>query len=82
MADVPPAKRQRREETPAIPIVRSKIWYDDGSVVLQAESTQCRVHWSVLVQHSTVFADMRQIPQPPDEPTVEGMKNDYLHPVI
>lgn len=53
-------------------IVRSKIWYDDGSVILQAESTQCRVHWTVLAQHSSFFSDLRTVPQPPDEPRIEG----------
>ncbi|KAJ7772110.1 hypothetical protein DFH07DRAFT_734473 [Mycena maculata] len=53
-------------------IARSSIWYDDGSVVLQAENTQFRLHWGVLAQHSSFFRDIKGLPQPPDQPTVEG----------
>jgi len=74
MSDTPAAKRKRTEGTALdSEVVRSTdIWYDDGSVILQAESTQFRVHWTVLAQHSSVFSDMRAVPQPPDEPLVEG----------
>ncbi|KAJ7782680.1 hypothetical protein B0H16DRAFT_464680 [Mycena metata] len=64
----PPAKRQRTE----IAITRSEIWYQDGSVVLQAQDTQFRVHWSLLSQNSSFFRDMQSLPQPPEEPTVDG----------
>ena len=37
---------------------RSAIWYDDGSVVVQASSTQFRVHRSILSAHSCVLKDM------------------------
>ncbi|KAF8178692.1 hypothetical protein K438DRAFT_1938755 [Mycena galopus ATCC 62051] len=65
----PPAKRQRTENAS---ITRSDVWYKDGSVVLQAENTQFRVHWSILSQHSSFFLDLQDLPQPPDEPTVDG----------
>ncbi|KAJ6589851.1 hypothetical protein DFH09DRAFT_217605 [Mycena vulgaris] len=65
----PPAKRQRIENAP---ITRSDIWYEDGSVVLTADNTQFRVHWSILAQHSTFFRDLQGLPQPPDQPSVEG----------
>ncbi|KAJ7079561.1 hypothetical protein B0H15DRAFT_787917 [Mycena belliarum] len=67
--DAPPAKRQRVEDAP---VTRSKLWHDDGSVVLQAEGTQFRIHWSVLSLHSSFFRDMRSLPQPPDQPSLEG----------
>ncbi|KAJ7145835.1 hypothetical protein C8R44DRAFT_972818 [Mycena epipterygia] len=67
-SDAPPAKRQRTYSS----ITRSDIWHDDGSVVLQAESTQFRIHWSVLSLHSSFFRDMRGLPQPPDQPSIEG----------
>jgi hypothetical protein len=52
---------------------RSKVWYKDGSVVLQAESTQFHVHWGVLLQHSDFFAaDLEGLPQPNNQPTVDG----------
>jgi hypothetical protein len=43
-------------------IIRSTIWYHDGSIVLQAETTQFCVHASVLSQHSVVFRDMLSVP--------------------
>ncbi|KAK7008227.1 BTB domain-containing protein [Favolaschia claudopus] len=65
----PPAKRQRAENAP---ITRSDTWFSDGSVVLQANNTQFRVHWGVLALHSSVFSDMQGLPQPPDQPSVQG----------
>jgi len=55
-------------------ITRSKVWFDDGSVVIQAEQMQFRVHRSMLSRHSSVFRDMFSIPQPPGdlEPVIEG----------
>jgi hypothetical protein len=65
----PPTKRQRTEDAS---ITRSKVWYKDGSVVLQAESTQFRVHWGVLSENSTFFRGLEDLPQPSDQPTVDG----------
>ncbi|KAJ7682913.1 hypothetical protein B0H17DRAFT_1333540 [Mycena rosella] len=67
--DAPAAKRQRTEDSP---ITRADLWHDDGSVVLQAEGIQFRVNWSVLSMHSSFFRDMRGLPQPPDQPSIEG----------
>ncbi|KAK7025094.1 BTB domain-containing protein [Favolaschia claudopus] len=68
-SESPPAKRQRTDDTE---VMRSDIWKADGSVVLQAGNTQFRVHWSVLAENSSVFSDMQGLPQPSDQPTVEG----------
>ncbi|KAJ7824788.1 hypothetical protein B0H14DRAFT_2369337 [Mycena olivaceomarginata] len=65
----PPTIHQHIENTL---ITHSKVWYKDGSVVLQAESTQFRVHWGVLSQHSDFFADLEGLPQSNDRPTVNG----------
>ncbi|KAJ7018337.1 hypothetical protein C8F04DRAFT_1151872 [Mycena alexandri] len=65
----PPGKRQRTEDAP---ITRSEFWHTDGSVILQAQNTQFRVHWGVLARNSSFFRDMQSLPQPPDQPTVEG----------
>ncbi|KAJ6593478.1 hypothetical protein B0H19DRAFT_1090533 [Mycena capillaripes] len=51
---------------------RSEVWYEDGSVVLQAHDTQFRVHWGILAQQSAFFRHMQALPQPPDQPSVEG----------
>ena len=40
------------------------LWFDDGSVVLVAETTASRVHRSTLCRHSSIFADIFSIPQP------------------
>ncbi|KDR77421.1 hypothetical protein GALMADRAFT_224801 [Galerina marginata CBS 339.88] len=74
-----PTKRKRTgEETDAPPndpppVTRSsQFWFEDGSVIIQAESIQYRVHRSVLSLHSTVLKDCFQIPQPDGEPTVDS----------
>lgn len=36
----------------------------DGSVVLSVENTLFRVHQTILVNHSQVFADLFSLPQP------------------
>ncbi|KAJ7287177.1 hypothetical protein C8J57DRAFT_995026, partial [Mycena rebaudengoi] len=50
----------------------SEIWHTDGSVVLQAQNTQFRVHWSVLSLNSSFFREMQGLPQPPDQPSIDG----------
>ncbi|KAJ7032049.1 hypothetical protein C8F04DRAFT_1109050 [Mycena alexandri] len=81
MSEVPPStKRQRTEEepseapppAPAPTPVRSKIWMPYDDIILQAESTQFRVNCDVLARQSSVFKDMFALPQPADEPTIEG----------
>jgi len=76
-----PAKRQRTDDVAESESesTRSNIWHDDGSVVLQVESTLFRVHWSVLSLHSTFFRDMRDLPQPADQPSIEGCPVIELH---
>ncbi|KAJ7039021.1 hypothetical protein C8F04DRAFT_1086844 [Mycena alexandri] len=66
---LPPEKRRRTEDAST---KRSSIWYKDGSVVLQAQNTQFRVHWSLLSQNSSFFRDLEDLPQPPEQPTVDG----------
>jgi len=71
MADSPPAKRKRNVDPDVdgkLHPIRSEIWYDDGSVVIQAHSTQFRVHRSILSAHSSVLKDM----VPNAEELVEG----------
>ncbi|KAF8216825.1 hypothetical protein K438DRAFT_1658313 [Mycena galopus ATCC 62051] len=65
---VPSAKRKRADAS----ITRSELWNDDGNVVLQAENIQFRVHWGILARNSSVFRDMQGLPQPPDEPNIDG----------
>ncbi|KAJ7108756.1 hypothetical protein C8R44DRAFT_714111 [Mycena epipterygia] len=71
------SKRKRMEPDPpendpnAAP-VRSKIWMPYGDIILQAESTLFRVNRDVLAKHSSVFSDMFSVPQPSNQPMVEG----------
>lgn len=45
-------------------IKHADLWFCDGSVVLQADSTLFRVHKSQLSRRSVVFSDMFTLPQP------------------
>lgn len=67
----PPVKRQRTENQQ---ITRSEsFWLSDGSIVLQADETQFRVHWGLLASmHSPFFRDLQALPQPPTQPNIEG----------
>ena len=65
-------KRRRTEDNDDPNVIRSKIWFEDGNVIIQAESTQFRVHISVLSMHSKVLKDCFGIPQPKEQESVEG----------
>lgn len=52
---------EQLEAAPSAP-VRSDIWYCDGSIIIEAERTQFRVHKGVLAEHSSVFQDIFLIP--------------------
>ncbi|KAF7297768.1 BTB domain-containing protein [Mycena kentingensis (nom. inval.)] len=71
--DERPAKRAREDSDSQPTIIRSPdYWFDDGSIILQVETTQFRVGKSLLAMHSTVFRDMLSVPLPADEPLVDG----------
>ncbi|KDR68187.1 hypothetical protein GALMADRAFT_105104 [Galerina marginata CBS 339.88] len=70
------ASRQKRmtgtEHADQDNAVRSGIWFEDGSIILQASNTQFRVHKGLLSRNSSFFRDMFTVPQPENEPMVEG----------
>jgi len=77
----PPLKKRRTLAGMEVPgpipsITRSEeFWLEDGTIVLQAETTQFLVHKSVLSRHSVVFSDMFSISKSEDthdEPFIEG----------
>ncbi|KAF9527287.1 hypothetical protein CPB83DRAFT_793363 [Crepidotus variabilis] len=78
MANPISRKRPRMDETQTINDVKAvrrsiTFWFSDGSVVLQGEDTQFRVHKSMLALHSVVFRDTFQVSQPASgEESVEG----------
>ncbi|KAH9481044.1 hypothetical protein JR316_0005563 [Psilocybe cubensis] len=47
------------------------LWFNDGTVIIQAETTHFRVHRDFIARHSEVFCDMFKIPQPADESSKE-----------
>jgi hypothetical protein len=50
---------------------RSRIWFDDGSTILQAEDTQFCVHKSVILKHFPTLNDF--VPsQSPGLPSSDG----------
>lgn len=53
--------------------VEAGVWFDDGNVIIVAQSTPFKVHRSLLSQRSSVFNDMFSIPQPPTLQGDEGM---------
>lgn len=49
------------------------LWFDDGSIVLKVQKIMFKVHRTLLASHSTIFADMFSIPQPPvGQDMIEG----------
>lgn len=44
-------------------VVRGSVWYEDGNVIVQAESTQFKVFQGVLTTHSPVFIDILDDPE-------------------
>ena len=60
----PTAKRKRADSEGTQATRSENFWFDDGTVVLQVEGTQFRVHRSILARYSPVFNDLFQDPQP------------------
>lgn len=72
--NLPLAPTNHSESKPVSgPITRSQdFWFEDGSMIIQAESMQFRVYRGLLERHSTIFNDMFQVPQPAEESMVDG----------
>jgi hypothetical protein len=43
------------------------LWYNDGNVVLQAESSLFRVSLGVLAARSPIFEDIQKLPRSQDQ---------------
>ncbi|KAI5896285.1 uncharacterized protein SCHCODRAFT_02187853 [Schizophyllum commune H4-8] len=55
------------------PIVRSRVWFKDGNIVLQAQRVQFRFYQGLLATYSPFFRDVFEVPQPADgADAVEG----------
>ena len=71
---LPPEKWKRIKEDNATQIImwNSQFWFKDGSIVVQAKSTQYCIHESILSLHLNILKDCFRMPQPGGEPTVDG----------
>lgn len=49
-----------------------QLWFHDGSIILQAGSMLFRVHQTILALQSPFFAQLFEVPQPPQVETYEG----------
>lgn len=77
-----PIRDEASDQDSAPPdIARSKIWFDDGNIVIQAENTQFRVYKGVLALQSDIFRDMFSVPQPSSDEggLVEGCPVVIVH---
>jgi hypothetical protein len=54
-------EKQDNEQRNAI---RGEPWFDDGNIILEADSTRFRVYRGILSASSPIFADMLSVPQP------------------
>ncbi|KAJ7081128.1 hypothetical protein B0H15DRAFT_803736 [Mycena belliarum] len=66
-------------ETPPELVRSTDVWFEDGTVVLQADSTLFRVYRGVLSAQSPIFRDAFTIPQPSEEEAYEGCPVVTLH---
>ncbi|KII83993.1 hypothetical protein PLICRDRAFT_168536 [Plicaturopsis crispa FD-325 SS-3] len=80
-----PPKRTRTdasddEQPPILNATNSStVWYQDGSIVLQAANTRFRVHHTILAQNSPIFEDMLSIGESRGEESVEDCPLVLLH---
>ncbi|KAF5317666.1 hypothetical protein D9619_012511 [Psilocybe cf. subviscida] len=56
-----------------------EFWFDDGSIILQVEMTQFRVHRAIICANSVVFRDMHELSEPGDRETANGCPVVVLH---
>ncbi|KDQ59525.1 hypothetical protein JAAARDRAFT_68161 [Jaapia argillacea MUCL 33604] len=72
----PPLKRPRTEDSAKTqdrpPILRSDVWYDDGNIIVIAESTQFKVFKGKLSEASTIFQDMFLVSTPSTDDVLDG----------
>ena len=41
-----------------------ELWYDDGNIVIQAQTSLFRVYAGILSKHSPIFKDLLTLPKP------------------
>jgi hypothetical protein len=55
------------------------FWFDDGSIILQVETTQFRIHRGIICANSVIFRDMHELSAPGERETVTGCPVVVLH---
>ncbi|KZP02485.1 hypothetical protein FIBSPDRAFT_700884, partial [Athelia psychrophila] len=56
----------------------SKLWFEDGSILLETERVQFKVYKGILAANSAIFRDMFANAQPQEGELVEGCPGVYL----
>ncbi|KAF4568613.1 hypothetical protein EYR36_010625 [Pleurotus pulmonarius] len=66
---------------PPLQLVKStQFWFSDGNVILVSKPHMgFKVHRGQLARHSDVFSTMFDIPQPPNQPLIDGCPFVELH---
>ncbi|KAJ7631592.1 hypothetical protein DFH06DRAFT_1337570 [Mycena polygramma] len=60
-------------EADSVGLVRAnQLWFEDGGIIVKAETTLFRLSRGVLIIQSPIFADLFSLPQPPDAETMDG----------
>lgn len=63
----------RGESQPFLRPQRSDdLWFEDGNLIVQVEHLQFKLHRGVLAKHSSAFASLCGLPQPPAQEVLEG----------
>ncbi|KAJ7490882.1 hypothetical protein FB451DRAFT_1011882, partial [Mycena latifolia] len=50
----------------------SGLWFEDGNVIIHAETNHFRVYRGVLAARSPIFHDMLDLSQPQEQETLQG----------
>ncbi|RPD58518.1 hypothetical protein L226DRAFT_614694 [Lentinus tigrinus ALCF2SS1-7] len=59
------SRKRLRPDSPGAQLQEdAEFWFDDGTIILEAQNVRFRVYKGVLAEHSPVYADMFSSPQP------------------
>jgi hypothetical protein len=58
--------------SPPQPVREDGLWFQDATLIIQAEDRLFRVYPGILADKSPVFQDMLAFPQPEDGDTLDG----------
>ncbi|KAJ6555049.1 hypothetical protein DFH09DRAFT_987905 [Mycena vulgaris] len=69
----PDTQSNRNTPTPPIGYHRvEELWFQDGTLVLEAGNALFRIYSGLLARESPIFRDMLRIPQPDDAEAIDG----------